>query len=154
VTTPILKAYLFGHPEFWLNGKILSLPSTRKTVSLFAYLLLHRHRMHSREKLAAIFWGDVSDQKARHSLRTALTSLRKEMKAELFITDRETVQINIDIPIWVDARQLEIDSISASKGETKQLQDAIALYRGDLLADFYDDWIFSLVLSLVHSLAV
>jgi DNA-binding SARP family transcriptional activator len=141
VTTPILKAYLFGHPEFWLNGKILSLPSTRKTVSLLAYLLLHRHRMHSREKLAALFWGGVSDQKARHSLRTALSSLRKEIKAELLITNRETVQVNPDISVWVDAQQLEMDSTAASKGEPKDLQDAIALYRGDLLVDFYDDWI-------------
>ena len=104
VTTPILNAFSFGHPEFRLNGKILSLPLTRKTVSLLAFLLLHLHRTHSREKLAALFWGGVSDQKARHSLRTALKSLRKEIKADLFITDRETVQINPDIPIWVDAR--------------------------------------------------
>lgn len=136
-----LEAHLFGSPEFQLNGKILVLPLTRKTVSLLAYLLLHLHSTHSREKLAALFWGDFSDQQARHSLRTSLARLRKEITAELFISDRETVQINPDIFIWVDALQLEEETISASKGETKDLQDAIALYRGDLLADFYDDWI-------------
>jgi len=141
VTNPILKAFLLGNPEFWLDGKNLFLPSTRKSVSLFSYLLLHPDIIHSREKLAALFWGEVTDQKARHSLRTALSSLRSKIKVELFITDRETVQVNPDIPIWVDARQFTIDSRSVSEGNAEVLKEAINLYRGDLLTGFYDDWI-------------
>jgi len=91
VTTPILKPFLLGKPEFWLNGEILSRPLNRKTLSLLAYLLLHQSITHSREKLAAQFWGEVSDQKARHALRTALASLRKELTPERFITDRKTI---------------------------------------------------------------
>jgi predicted ATPase/DNA-binding SARP family transcriptional activator len=141
LTLPIFEAYLLGSPEFRLNGEVLPLIVTRKTLSLLAYLLLHSHLTHSREKLAALFWGDVSDQQARHSLRTALASLRKELGVELFITDRETVQINTDISILIDALQLEKVANATSKGELRNLQDAIALYRGDLLTDFYDDWI-------------
>jgi len=139
--TPHLKACLLGSPKFWLNDNIILLPLTRKTISLLAYLLLHPHNIHSREKLATLFWGDFSDQQARHSLRTALASLRKELRSDLFITNRETVQINPDVSVWVDALQFEKDAISAAKGETKDLQDAIELYSGDLLTDFYDDWI-------------
>ena len=140
-TKPVLVVHLLGSPEFRLNGEFLPLIVTRKTLSLLAYLLLHPYRTHAREKLAALFWGDVSDQQARHSLRTALASLRKELGGKLFLTDRETVQINPDISVWVDALQLEKDAKSASEGEIKDLQNAIALYRGDLLADFYDDWV-------------
>ena len=139
--TPLFEAYLLGSPEFRLNGEVLPFIVTRKTLSLLAYLLLHSHITYSREKLASLFWGDVSDQQARHSLRTALASLRKKLGAELFITDRETIQINTDISILVDALQLEKVANAASKGELRNLQDAIALYRGDLLAEFYDDWI-------------
>ena len=139
--TPILKAFLFGNPEFWLNDKILSLPPTRKSVSLLAYLLLHPKNPHSRETLAALFWGEVPDKRAKGSLRTALSALRTKIKIELFITDRETVQLNPGIPIWVDVRQFELNSRSVSKGNPEGLQEAIALYRGELLTGFYDDWI-------------
>jgi len=142
VTNPILKAYLLGKPEFWLNDKILLPSSTRKSVSLLAYLLLHPQDPHSREKLAALFWGEVPDLKARGSLRTALSSLRSKTEVdELFITDRETIQVNPDIPIWVDACQFASYSKSAFKGNAEGLQEAIDLYRGDLLLNFYDDWI-------------
>lgn len=142
LTTPILEAYLLGPPEFRRDGEILPLLVTRKTLSLLAFLLLHPRHTHSREKLATLFWGDVSDQQARHSLRSALANLRKELGGKLFLTDRETIQINPDVSIWVDALQFEKDAQAASKGEEiKDLQDTIALYRGDLLADFYDDWI-------------
>ncbi len=138
---PFLKACLLGSPQFWLDDDILLLPLTRKTISLLAYLLLHPHSIHSREKLATLFWGDFSDQQARHSLRTAMTTLRKEPVPDLFTTDRDTVQINPDASVWVDALQFEKDAISAARGETNSLEDAIALYNGDLLVDFYDDWI-------------
>jgi predicted ATPase/DNA-binding SARP family transcriptional activator len=140
-TTFNLEAYLLGSPIFRRDGEILPLLITRKTLSLLAYLLLHQHNAHSREKLASLFWGDVSDQQARHSLRTALATLRNEFGAELFITDRETVKINPDIPFWIDARQFENDAKATSDAEITGLQKAIDLYRGDLLADFYDDWI-------------
>jgi predicted ATPase/DNA-binding SARP family transcriptional activator len=140
-TTFYLEAYLLGSPEFRQDGEILPVPITRKPLLLLTYLLLHQHNGHSREKLATLFWGDVSDQQARHSLRTALASLRKELGAKLFITDRETVQINPDTSIWVDALQFEQDAKSGFEGEIQGLHNAVALYRDDLLADFYDDWI-------------
>lgn len=123
------------------NGSPVRLP-TRKIESLLAYLVLHPEA-HSREKLAALFWGDTSDEQARVSLRNALAALRKVVGAEIFTADRVTVQLNPDIPVFVDAMQFSeigdwrletVDSIS-------NLQSLVSLYRGDLLADFYDDWI-------------
>jgi len=99
-------------------------------------LILHKHCPHSREKLAALFWGDVLDERARDSLRTALARLHKEVGHELFITDRETVQINPEVSIWVDALELQKSADSAAQDEVTKLQYAIDLHRGDLLADF------------------
>ena len=140
-TAHILEAHLFGSPEFRRDGEALPPLATRKTTSLLAYLILHKHCPHSREKLAALFWGDVPDERARHSLRTALANLRKQAGHELVTTDRETVQINPEISIWVDALELQKNAHSAAQKEVVNLQYAIDLYRGDLLADFYDDWI-------------
>jgi predicted ATPase/DNA-binding SARP family transcriptional activator len=138
---PILEAHLFGAPQFRRDGKVLPLPVTHKATSLLAYLFLHKNYPHSREKLAALFWGDASDEQARHSLRTALATLRKRLGDRMFISDRETVQINPDISIWVDALEFQKSADSASQEEIANLQEAIDLYRGDLLANFYDDWV-------------
>ena len=76
MTVPVLEAYLFGSPEFRRRCKTLPFAATHKATSLLAYLLLHKQAPHSREKLATLFWGDVSDEQARHSLRTALAALK------------------------------------------------------------------------------
>jgi len=123
---------LLGAFRFEIETRPLRLP-TRKDESLLAYLALFPEP-HPREKLAALFWGDSTDEQARHSLRSALTTLRSKLGDDLFLADRETVQLNPDYPLWVDAREFEQSAIS-------DLPSALDLYQGDLLTDFYDDWI-------------
>jgi DNA-binding SARP family transcriptional activator len=50
------------------GGPSLALP-TRKIQALLAYLALPPGRVHSRDKLAALLWGDLSQGHARNSLR-------------------------------------------------------------------------------------
>lgn len=119
--------------------------STRKIESLFAYLVLHPEA-HAREKLAALFWGDSRDQQARLSLRYALAMVRKTLGGEALVSDHESVQLNPSLPIWVDAREFTLPAgaaqVSLSTPDAIQkLNSQIELYRGDLLTDFYDDWI-------------
>jgi hypothetical protein len=64
----------------------------------------------------------------------ALAVLHKKLENEILLTRHDTVQINPSSPVWVDA--LQFQSITTSSPE-----DAINLYQGDLLSDFYDDWI-------------
>lgn len=121
--------------------------ATRKIESLLAFLVLHPES-HSREKLAALLWGDVSDEQARGSLRKALTLLRAALGNELVLADRATVQLNPDAGFECDAREFE-QVLETREWKTVQALDTFrermeALYRGDLLADLYDDWIFPL----------
>ena len=142
-----LRAYLLGSFRVQRGLQTIRFP-TRKVESLFAYLALYPEQ-HTREKLAALLWGDSTDEQARHSLRTALTAIRKELGDEALLTDRETVQLNPDFPIWVDVREFQqmangAGRIADSVGEPLAMnpcQSAIGQYRGDLLPDFYDDWI-------------
>lgn len=103
----LLQVYLLGSPQVRRGSSVLPPLPTQKTTSLLAYLLLHRHSSHSRAKLSALYWGDVSDEQARHSLRTALATLRRELGSDLFLTDRESVQVNPRLSIWVDALRFE-----------------------------------------------
>lgn len=49
---------------------------TRKTALLLAYLALNPGKQ-TREKLAALFWSETSDEQALKNLRTVLSSIRK-----------------------------------------------------------------------------
>ena len=144
-TSPPLRLHLLGVFQIERGAQMLRLP-TRKIESLLAYLVLHPDP-HPREELAALLWGDVTDAQARGSLRKALTLIRQHLGGEILLADRETAQLGPTFPIWVDA--LEFQRIVDSEGQSeisnlqsqRDFQSAIDLYRGDLLADFYDDWI-------------
>ena len=116
--------------------RLIHLPR-RKVETLLAYLVLFPDSAgHAREKLAALFWGDKSDEQARTSLRTSLAVIRKTFGEDALIADRERAQINPDFPLWVDTREF-LQARAAAP------EHAIQLYDGDLLADFYDDWVLS-----------
>ena len=141
----------FGQLSIHLLGKFcieyeeqpIHLP-LRKTESVLAYLVLHPDA-HSREKLAALFWGDSPETYARGSLRKALTLLRKHISSELLLADRETVQLNPSFPLWVDVNAFEAQAQGLLDASTSQLNQFDALcYPGELLVDFYGNWILSL----------
>lgn len=133
-----LRLYLFGTFELRRDGVSIPL-STRKTQALFAYLALYPEA-HPREKLAALFWGDSTDESARHSLNVALNQVRRDIAPDLFLTDRTTVQWNPDVSLWLDVRELGNWRQDIHESASR-LRDRISLYRGELLADRYDDWI-------------
>lgn len=153
------KLLLLGTFRVEREGVPVRLP-TRKVESLLAYLVLHPEE-HTREKLAALFWGDSPDHQARESLRTALKSLRRELGGDVLLADRETVQLDPEYPLWVDAKEFAILA-RTPRGISAPLRDfglaiegpaqmdeskignpksKIDLYRGDLMPDFYDEWI-------------
>lgn len=128
LTAVQVRLYLFGPFRLEKDNRPVRLP-TAQIRSLLAYLVLHPES-HSREKLAALLWGDFTDVQARASLRNALAVLRKHLGTDLLLADRQTVQLNPAYPLWVDALQFQ-----------QQAAAKLDLYQDDLLIDFYDDWI-------------
>ena len=134
-----LAIYLLGSLRIERDGSAIHLPR-RKVEALLAYLLLHPEPQ-TRDTLATLFWGDSSDAQARHSLRTALATVRKEVAADLLLADRDHIQLNPDFPCWVDLHTLlavahELDTIHLDL-----LLAKLTLWQGDLLTGFYEDWI-------------
>lgn len=138
---------LFGEFRLERSGETVRLP-TRKTESLLAFLVLHP-QTHTREKLAALFWGDSSDAQARHSLRFALSALRKTLGTALLIADRDLVQLNPRFPLQVDVNEF-MDIVETIRGTVANHAELLSLhsyatrldeYRGELLEGWYDDWI-------------
>jgi non-specific serine/threonine protein kinase len=152
---PRYRLYLFG--TFRLEAlrrnshdaqpwRVIHLPR-RKVEALLAYLVLHP-QAHTREHLATLFWGDSPDAQARTSLRTSLAVLRKYLGDDLLNADRETIQLNPHYPIWVDAQEFSISDFrfqlaEISESKIENLKSKLELYQGELLAEFYDDWVLN-----------
>ena len=94
-----------------------------------------------RDHLATLFWGDSSDAQARHSLRTALATVRQQVSPDLLHTDRDHVQLNSAFPLWVDLHQLLGLENTLDHANSDFLPAKLALWQGELLMGFYDEWI-------------
>lgn len=119
---------------------------TRKARAMLAYLALQSGHSQSREKLAALLWGGNGELQARTNLRQALSVIRKAMPSSnggRFHTDGDNVVLNLDDLDFDVARFEELASGSAPE----QFEQAISLYRGDLLDGFslreepFEDWL-------------
>src|SRR3954465_3778995 len=100
-------------------------PAGRGAWSLLAWLALHPGE-HPRGAVAARFWPDVLDASARASLRSALWELRRALDGDDgLVTGRDRVALRCE----TDLARFE-GHLAAGR-----LREAVALYRGPLLAD-------------------
>lgn len=91
-----LSLRLFGLPSLTLLPDNVAAPlSGAKDLALLAFLTLEPGR-HSREEVAALLWGESSDQQARASLRQALMRLNRVLGNSLRV-DRTSIEL-IDPP--------------------------------------------------------
>ena len=100
---------------------------SRKAQGMLAVLALHSPAAVTRERIAAMFWGDLAEDRARHSLRQVLTALRRD--AAIVEASGET--------LCLDARACTADAAEfpalAASADGGQLERAIALCAGPLL---------------------
>lgn len=124
---------------------------TRKAAALLAYLSLHPDRRHSRERLAEMLWPENDPEAARASLRVALASLRRQLeppgteRGALICADRSNVGLNREA-FTTDVSDFRVALQSARRAQSPEaaiplLEQAVRLYRGELLPGFYEDWV-------------
>ncbi|KAA3658329.1 MAG: hypothetical protein DWQ04_25445 [Chloroflexi bacterium] len=134
----------------WDDGCQLRLPPTAE--ALFSYLVLFQNRSHRREVLANLFWKERPYNKARRCLSTALWRLKRELADSDSCLDTssyggvkfENLQMH-----WVDAVAFEKKAVLALNqpvstmdyNDILLLEEATQLYRGQLLEDYYDEWV-------------
>jgi len=123
----------------------LALP-TRKSQALLAYLALPPGRAHGRDKLAALFWGDMADREARGGLRQALSALRKlSTGPTVLVLDGDSVALD---PASVDVDVFEFER-RVAEATPDALARAVTLYRGDLLENLalreaaFEEWLLA-----------
>ena len=104
-----LQLAFFGLPETFLNGQAVRFP-TKKTLALLAYLVCESG-LHTREKLAGIFWANHDESGGRTALRKALGFLKAalgESEPAFLLAARETLGFNLDANLRADFLDLEL----------------------------------------------
>ncbi len=145
---------LLGPFEVRIDGELVTRFEYAKVRALLAYLVMESHRPQTRATLATLLWPDQPDRAARSSLSQALTTLRhalgdKTADRPVLLTGADTVQIDPEGAIEVDVAQflslLRTSDAHASDHRSwrtctpcaDRLRQALALYRGNFLAEFF-----------------
>jgi DNA-binding SARP family transcriptional activator len=143
----MIELHLLGLTDVRLSGAPLegALRATKR-VAVLAYLATARPRgYHRRDKLVALFWPDLAEDRARGALRTTLARLRDDLCDDVFLTRGKT-------EIAIDEARLTCDVCQLDAAlDDGRVHAASALYRGDFfdgvhiegVADEVELWISS-----------
>ncbi len=153
---PALRVYLFGSPAITCDDVPLNITS-QKAQALFYYLISNR-QMHSREKLATLFWGETSERQAKGSLRNTLYELRRNLAPggkptdKYILVESNTLCFDPEADYVLDTEEFE--RLLDARTDSKRLKmdnwgKAVELYRGEFLEGFFirnahefEDWSF------------
>jgi DNA-binding SARP family transcriptional activator len=152
-----LEVRLFGDISIQRDGRSLSFPSG-KALELFCYLLLHRDSVHTREMLSEVLWPDAKPAVSKTYLRQTIWRLSGALRSGQDRRGAETgpvlsvepgwVRLDSDSSWWLDVSAFErayaetrdTSGHHLSDHQAQELETALELYRGDLLATWYHDW--------------
>ena len=101
-----------------------------RRLAILAVLAQAGDRGVSRDRLAALLWGEVEEERARRNLNQALYALRQELGSEDAILGTRDLRLNPEL-IEVDLRAFDTARASGA------IEEAARLYHGPFLGDFH-----------------
>lgn len=132
---------VLGNFEVSSQNRILT-PTSKKAQALLAYLAIERNTPQNRDHLADLLWGNLGDERARHNLRQALSSIRQSC-GPVIVTDGDLVALD-----WQDCASDIAEFLSgANSNDQFKLAACLKLYEGDLLENIqvrspaFEDWL-------------
>ncbi len=119
---------------------------TNRVLALLVYLLTEQvlgTEVHRREGFLDLFWPGLLERSAYQNLRQTIYQLRKMVPdlvggpvndpVPFLLANRQTIALNPDYPIDFDFARFQ----QLLHGQPQQWDEAVNLYRGDFLSDFY-----------------
>ena len=148
---PTLHVHLLGDFRLVYGEEPVTSVKPARLQALVAYLLLHRDALQLRHHVAFLFWPDSTEAQALTNLRNLLHLLRRALpNADRFLhADAQSLQWRPDAPFALDVADFESALAQAERAEQagdraaaqQALEEAVGLYRGNLLPSCYADWI-------------
>lgn len=137
-----LVVRLFGQVELTIDGEPFRLATPRKTLQVLTYVLLNRAAPVSRDYLAFLLWPDGEEDAARAKLRATISDLQKvipQPARDFIIVETDALAWNPDAEV-----SLDVHTFVAASRDRARLEEAIDQYRGDLLPELDDDWLYAI----------
>lgn len=145
----MLQIQLLGQFGLWRDGQRVAVRS-RGVQELLCFLLLAAGKEAPRETIASELWGDRSTAQSLKHLSQTLWLMRTLFEeggfTELHVADGEFLRLALSAGVRLDIQQLDRAYRLASRtqdptpDELTGLQEAVALYRGELLAGWTQEW--------------
>ena len=149
-----ISLQLLGSFNAEANGRSLQKFRTNKVQALLIYLATEGETAIARDKLMEMLWPGLPRESAQTNLRQTAYQLRKmlsdargEEVAPFILSERLTIGINPEVGCTIDVHDFEqlTDEIKRHSHPDlysclecqSRLEQAIALYQGDFLNDFY-----------------
>jgi len=136
-----LVVTLLGKPKFQFGDRSLRLSLAQSSLTVLAYLLLHRSAAHRRDDIAFTLWPDDTESEARAKLRRhahLLSRALPQTAAPWIVSDHRLIGWNPEAPVELDVEAFEnFVRDPATRGR------ALDSYGGDLLQDLEADWLES-----------
>jgi DNA-binding SARP family transcriptional activator len=152
----MLNITLLGGISFSANGTIIR-PDLGPAGRLLAcYLFAFAGRVHRRERLADLFWGEIDPDKARSALNTAIWRIRKMLDLGAVGSSRHLITIGEDVileksqSLLIDTHTLEAASrrvLSRHRSgaladmEMREINAAVDGYAGPFLDGCDGEWV-------------
>ena len=144
----MLALFFLGPFRAEIDGESLVPFRSSKAQALLIYLTVEHGQPSPgpvrREMLMELLWPGMPEASARQNLRQSLYLLRQELPpapardgsepVALIVADRQTIAIN---PEAIYTSDLAAFKQLLGDGTIAALEEAVALYRGDFLEDFY-----------------
>jgi len=117
-------------------------PIAKKAQAILAYLAVEKNRANTRERIATLLWGGKSDDRARHNVRQALSTIGRTC-GSLIASDGDTLSIDL-ANCAVDVVEFER---AATSDDPEVLIGCLDLYRGELLDGYqprepeFEEWL-------------
>ncbi len=148
-----IQIHLFGKLRIYDGNKYPLRLEASKAQELLCYLLLNRHRAHSRETLTATLCGDTAAAASKKSIRQALWQLQSmfnnfPQRLPLLVVDGEWIQVDTKADLWLDVALFEeawalVQGVPGEHLDPHRatiLKSALVLYEADLLETWYQEW--------------
>jgi DNA-binding SARP family transcriptional activator len=147
----LLEVSLLGE-QYVAGSSATNLARSSRSIALLGFLAIHAEAPQPRQRLAAMFWPDSTEQQARTNLRRELHHLRvllgddPSLVVELAtLMWREWPTCRVDVCVFHRERQLALQALGTGDDHLmlEHAGAAVGEYHGDLLPGMFDDWVLT-----------
>lgn len=144
---PRLRIQALGQAQVWLDGAQVTKKQwdSATTKELFFYLLAHPEGVR-KDKILEVFWPEAPPDKASSAFHSTNYRLRRALQnQECILYENSVYLINPELSYWYDVETFEeligeAKSTDSAEERASIYLQAIELYRGNYLEEFYSDW--------------